>query len=135
MATSSPGFCRVCKIGTFDADGLCILCGAPSAPLSPPRRALAAALAALTSVPALALYAVLVTGGAGIALWQYLGPTRAPALLRAGPLGASGLSPGTVIALLVGPVILALVILIVLFLLSRRAGRGRNLLTGRHEAA
>ena len=128
----------MCKIGTLDADGLCILCGAPSVPLSRPRRVVGTALAALTSLPALAFYAVLLAGGGTVALWNYLGPQRAPALLRAGPLGGGGLSTGAIVILLALPAILAIVVMIVLFLLSRRAGRpgrGQNLLTGRHEAA
>ena len=122
MATSRPGYCRVCKIGTLDADGLCILCGAPSVPLSPPRRVVATLLAALTSLPALALYGVLLTGGGAMAIWNYLGPDRAPAVLRAGPLGG-GLSTGAIAALLIAPVVLALVVILILFLLGRRGGR------------
>ena len=122
MATSRSGFCRVCKIGTLDADGLCVLCGAPSVPLSRPRRAVGTALAALTSLPAVVLYALLATGGGTVALWNYLGPDRAPALMRAGPLGG-GLSTGAIVALLLGPVLLALVVMIVLFILGRRGGR------------
>ena len=141
MATSRSGFCRVCKIGTLDADGLCVLCGAPSVPLSPLRRVIGRLLALLTSFPALALCLVLLTGAGTVALWNYLGPQRAPALLRTGPLAGGGLSTGTIVALLVVPALLAIVVLIVLFLLSRRGGRpsrpgsGENLLTGRHEAA
>ena len=121
MASSRSGFCRVCKIGTLDAEGLCVLCGAPSVPLSPPRRVVATALAALTSAPALALYAVLVTGGGWIALWNYLGPERAPALLRTGPMG--GLSAGAIAALILAPILLGLVVIFILFLLGRRGGR------------
>ena len=116
-----------------------MLCGAPSAPLSPPRRAVGTVLAGLTSLPALALYAVIAAGGATVALWNYLGPDRAPAVLRpAGPLAGGGLSTGAIIILLAAPMVLAILVLIVLFLLSRRGGRpgrGENLLTGRHEAA
>jgi hypothetical protein len=121
MATSREGFCRVCKIGTLDAEGLCVLCGAPSVPLSRPRRAVGTLLAALTSLPAVALYAVLATGGGALALWNYLGPDRAPAIMR-GPVGG-GLSTGVIVALIVGPALLALVVMIVLFLLGRRGGR------------
>ena len=139
MATSRPGFCRVCKIGTLDSEGLCVLCGAPSVPLSPPRRVVGTAIALLTGLPAIALYLVLLAGGGTVALWNYLGPQRAPALLRAGPLaGGGGLSTGAIAILLAVPVVLAIVVMIVLFLLSRRGGRparGENLLTGRHEAA
>jgi hypothetical protein len=84
------------------------------------------------------LYAVLLAGGGTVALWNYLGPQRAPALLRAGPLGGGGLSTGAIVILLAVPAVLAIVVMIVLFLLSRRGGRpgrGRNLLTERHEAA
>ena len=138
MTTSGSGFCRVCKIGTLDADGLCVLCGAPSVPLSPPRRAVGTVLAALISPATLALLAVIGTGGATVALWNYLGPDRAPALLRAGPLSGGGLSTSAIIILLAAPVVIAIVVLIVLFLLGRRGGRpgrGEKLLTGRHEAA
>ena len=122
MATSRPGYCRVCKIGTLDAEGLCVLCGAPSVPLSPPRRAAGTALAVLTSAPALALYALLLAGSGVAALWSYLGPSRAPALLRAGPL-SGGLSAGAIAVLFLVPVLIALLVTIVLFLLGRRGGR------------
>ena len=122
MATSRPGFCRVCKIGTLDAEGLCVLCGAPSVPLSPPRRAVGTALAVLTSAPALALYALLLAGSGVAALWSYLGPARAPAVLRAGPL-SGGMSAGALAVLFLAPVLIALVVMIVLFLLGRRGGR------------
>src|SRR5688572_4010251 len=122
MATSGTGFCRVCKIGTLDADGLCVLCGAPSVPLSPPRRFVGTALAVLFSPPTLALLAVLVAGVATVALWNYLGPDRAPAVLRAGPLAGGGLSTRAIAILLLAPIFLAIVVLIVLFLLSRRGG-------------
>lgn len=92
----------------------------------------------MTSLPAIALYLVLLAGGGTVALWNYLGPQRAPALLRAGPLAGGGLSTGAIAVLLAVPAVLAIVVMIVLFLLSRRGGRparGENLLTGRHEAA
>jgi hypothetical protein len=123
MATSRSGYCRVCKIGTLDGDGLCVLCGAPSVPLSPPRRAVGSILAALTSLPALAMYAVLLAGGATVALWNYLGPDRAPALLRVGPPGGGGLSGGVIAVLLLIPAVLALIVMLVLFLLGRRGAR------------
>ena len=121
MASARSGFCRVCKIGTLDAEGLCVLCGAPSVPLSPPRRAVGTLLAALTSAPVLALGAVLVTGAGLVGVLNYLGPDRAPALLRTGPMG--GLSTGALAALLLAPVLLGLVVILILFLLGRRGGR------------
>ena len=80
------------------------------------------ALAVLTSAPALALYAVLLAGSGVAALWSYLGPTRAPALLRAGPL-SGGMSAGALAILFLVPVLIALVVMIVLFLIGRRGGR------------
>ena len=122
MAPSRSEYCRVCKIGTLDAEGLCVLCGAPSVPLPLPRRAVGGALAALTSPPALALYAVLLAGSGLAALWSYLGPTRAPALLRAGPL-TGGWNPAVIAVLLLLPLLLALLVMLVLFLLGRRSAR------------
>ena len=122
MEPSRSEYCRVCKIGTLDAEGLCVLCGAPSVPLPLPRRAVGEALAALTSLPSLATYAVLLLAGGIVAAWSYFGPERAPAVFRQA-LPGGGLAGGAIALMLIAPVVLALLVMFVLFLMSRRSVR------------
>ena len=122
-------YCERCKIGTLDADGLCVLCGAPKVPASRTRRLLAATLTVLTSPPALALSAVVLLLLTVLALGRYAAPSPAwgsrlallnpltvPFALRSSPHGTLI----AVVAPLIGQAIIVLVILLILFLIARR---------------
>ncbi|HEU5318154.1 MAG TPA: hypothetical protein VFX49_18725 [Chloroflexota bacterium] len=129
MAGSPPVFCARCKIGTLDADGLCVLCGTPGVPPSPARRALASALSAATSVPAFALVACALLLAAIVVVGRYSAPSPSFASRLAllnpltVPLAARSTPHGTLVAVvgpLIGQAIIVFVILLIVFWLTRR---------------
>lgn len=129
MTTVPPVYCARCKIGTLDADGLCVLCGAPRVPPSRARRLAAAALSIVTSAPAVATLVAAVLLAVVVAVGRYAAPswswTSRLALLNplTVPLAARSNPHGTLIAViapLLGQAIILLVILLILFLIMRR---------------
>ena len=129
MTGSLPVYCARCKIGTLDADGLCILCGAPSVPPSAARRALATTLSAAISWPAFALAAAALVLAAAVVVGRYSAPSPSLfgrlALLNplTVPFAARSSPHGTLITILgplIGQAIIVLIVFILVFWLTRR---------------
>ena len=129
MSPLEPVYCASCRIGTLDADGLCILCGAPQIPPSPLRRALAAVLSGITSLPAVAALIAGLVIVLAVTVGRYVAPspawTRRLALLNplTVPLAIRSNPHGTLIAVLgplIGQFIILLVLLLILFFFVRR---------------
>ena len=129
MAGSPSVFCGLCKIGTLDSEGLCVLCGAPKEPPSRARRAVGNALSALTSLPALTAVGCALLVEAMLVVGRYTAPspsfTSRLALLNplTVPLAARSNPHGTLIAVvgpLIGQAIIVFVIFLVLYWLTRR---------------
>ena len=129
MSPLEPVYCASCKIGTLDADGLCILCGAPQIPPSRVRRLLAAALSGITSVPAVATAIAALVIVLAVTVGRYVAPsptwTKRLALLNplTVPLAVRSNPHGTLIAVLaplIGQLIILLVLLLILFFFMRR---------------
>ena len=134
---AAAAYCAQCKIGTLDAQGLCVLCGAPAEALRGWRLAAAsvveaasaalhpAVLAGAFLIGVLAVCAALLRGGASAASLPQSRGVRA--LLMADPtatLGAITTDPsGTLLHLLIPAVIQAVLfglLLMILVLLLRR---------------
>jgi hypothetical protein len=124
-----PVYCAQCKIGTLDADGLCILCGAPQIPPSRPRLLLAAALSAVTSAPAIGVLFVALALILALNVGRYVAPSpawnRRLALLNplTVPFAARSTPHGTLIAViapLIGQFLILLVLLLLVFFFMRR---------------
>lgn len=124
-------YCRSCRIGTIDAEGLCVLCGASQAP---PTRVSRVAEASGAVVSALLSPAALVVAVLGFATIVVVAVSRYGAQgpswgLR--PPGIAGVAAGsgglTVFGLLwpalIQSLILLLVVLVVLLLMRRRRTR------------
>jgi hypothetical protein len=120
-------YCARCRLGTLDAGGLCVLCGAPATPPSKRRRlaeAIGGLVAAALSPAALAIVAAaaLLVSVALVTQFGAQAPAGAPRLGLPGPNAALALgSPvtraepaGTVVRLLLAAFWQALVFALVL---------------------
>jgi hypothetical protein len=129
-------FCRRCRIGAVDAQGLCVLCGAAQQPPTPGQR-LAAAGGALLSLAlspaalAVLVVSIVVLAVATVTHYGSRAPAGVPRLPAVGPAALAGASQGDLGSLalgLLGPalvqtLVLLAIVVAVLVLRRRRARR------------
>jgi hypothetical protein len=132
------GYCRSCHIGTFDAEGLCVLCGASQTPPTRRTRLAEAGGAVLSALLSPAALLVCCLGVLLVALARFghqlpAGAPRLPGAVAAG--GASGVALGLIGTVILQSIVLLLVVIIVLLVLRRRRERPESLSVGEHRRA
>ncbi|CAA9275290.1 MAG: hypothetical protein AVDCRST_MAG77-3485 [uncultured Chloroflexi bacterium] len=121
-------YCRTCRIGTFDGEGLCVLCGAPQ---TPPTRRHRVAEAGGAVLSALLTPVALVVCGLGlllVALSRYGGQAPTGTLrLPGSAAGASGVAFGLIGPVILQAIVLLLIVVVILLLMRRRGERPKSL--------